>query len=373
MKHALAMLFLVVLYLMVLFQSHKEIFGYKFNSELISRYKLSQDIPHEVPGKRLFLSDSEIHIASGYLYVLGNNPTTFNFQHPPFIKYLYGLSTLLFKNPFIIQIIFGIILLFLTYKTSFLIFNSFLSALFSTFLLLIDPLFIDISSQALLDLGQAVFIMLYFYLLLKRKKINSIFPGIILGILFASKFWTGSLFFVLIFDIYFILKKKLCLKDIAVHLITSFIVFSIIYFKTFLDMKGLFNIIFFELKTIKYWLHHSTASKFGSSIFLFLTGNFKSWWGNKTIIKSEVWSPLWPIVFILTSYRLVILLIKKKFNQEFLVSFIPVVYLIYLGVQAPFDRYFILILPFFYIIFTNLLISKLIFQIIKPENIQLKK
>ena len=50
---------------------------------------LSQDIPHEVAGKRLFLSDSEIHIASGYLYALGNNPITFNFQHPPFIKYGY--------------------------------------------------------------------------------------------------------------------------------------------------------------------------------------------------------------------------------------------------------------------------------------------
>jgi len=232
---------------------------------------LSQDIPHEVAGKRLFLSDSEIHIASGYLYALGNNPTTFNFQHPPFIKYLYGLSILLFKNPFIIQIIFGIALLLLTYMTSLLIFNSFYSALFSTLLLLVDPLFIGISSQALLDLGQAVFILLYLYLLLKKKKINNIFPGIVLGILFASKFWIGSLFFVLIFDIYFILKKKLVLKDITVHFIVASITFSIIYFKTFYNAKGLFNIIFFELKTVKYWLNHSTASIFGSSLFLFLT------------------------------------------------------------------------------------------------------
>ena len=351
------MLLLVVLYLTVLFQSHKEIFNYKFNNELISRYMLSQDIPHEVAGKRLFLSDSEIHIASGYLYALGNNPTTFNFQHPPFIKYLYGLSILLFKNPFIIQIIFGIALLLLTYMTSLLIFNSFYSALFSTLLLLVDPLFIGISSQALLDLGQAVFILLYLYLLLKKKKINNIFPGIVLGILFASKFWIGSLFFVLIFDIYFILKKKLVLKDITVHFIVASITFSIIYFKTFYNAKGLFNIIFFELKTVKYWLNHSTASIFGSSLFLFLTGYLKSWWGNKTIVKSGVWSPLWPIVFMFTSLRLAKLLIKKNFDKEFLISLIPVSYLVYLGVQAPFERYFILILPFFYIIFARLILN----------------
>ncbi len=359
MKHVLTVILLVVFYLIILFQSHKEIFYYRFNNELISRYMLSQDIPHEVPGKRLFLSDSEIHIASGYLYALGNNPTTFNFQHPPFIKYLYGFSILLFKNPFFIQIIFGIALLLLTYEISFLIFGSFLLALFTSLLLLIDPLFISISSQALLDLGQAVFILLYFYLLLKKKKVSSIFPGIILGILFASKFWIGSLFFILIFDVYFFLKTKLDLKDVVVHFLIASITFSVIYFKTFFDAKGFFNIIFFELKTVKYWLHHSTASIFGSSLFLFLTGNFKSWWGSKTIIKSGVWSPLWPIVFVFTSLRLVKLLIEKKFDKEFLVALIPIAYLVYLGVQAPFDRYFILILPFFYIIFARLILNTL--------------
>lgn len=359
MKHALAMILLVVFYLIILFQTHKEIFYYKFNDELISRYMLSQDIPHEVAGKRLFLSDSEIHIASGYLYALGNNPTTFNFQHPPFIKYLYGLSIIFFKNPFIIQIIFGIVLLLLTYMVSFLIFNSYLSTFFAALLLLIDPLFIDMSSLALLDLGQAVFIMLYFYVLLKKKKVHNIFPGIILGILFASKFWIGSLFFVLIFDIYFFLKKKLDLKDIVVHFLIASITFSIVYFKTFFDAKGFFNIVFFELKTIKYWLHHSTASIFGSSLFLFLTGNFKSWWGNKTIIKSDVWSLLWPIIFIFTSFRLFKSLIKKKFDKEFLVALIPIAYLVYLGVQAPFERYFILILPFFYIIFARFIFNTL--------------
>lgn len=359
MKHVLTVILLVVFYLIILFQSHKEIFYYRFNNELISRYLLSQDIPHEVAGKRLFLSDSEIHIASGYLYALGNNPTTFNFQHPPFIKYLYGLSILIFKNPFIVQIIFGISLLFLTYMTSFILFGSFLFSFVASLLLLIDPLFIGISSQALLDLGQAVFILLYFYLLLNKKKINNIFPGIILGILFASKFWIGSLFFVIIFDFYFIYKKKLKIKEIIGHFLIASITFSIIYFKTFFDAKGFFNIIFFELKTVKYWLHHSTASIFGSSLFLFLTGNFKSWWGNKTIIKSGVWSPLWPIVFVFTSLRLVKLLIEKKFDKEFLVALIPIAYLIYLGVQAPFDRYFILILPFFYIIFARLILNTL--------------
>jgi len=307
---------------------------------------LSQDITHEVPGKRLFLSDSEIHIASGYLYTLGNSPTAFNFQHPPFIKYLYGFSILLFQNPFIIQIVFGIVLLLLTYKISFLIFNSFLLALFSSLMLLFDPLFIDISSQALLDLGQVVFILLYFYLLLKKKKINNFFPGIILGILFASKFWAGSLFFVILFDIYFILKRKLDLKDIFIHFIIAFIVFSIIYIKTFLDMKGVFNIVFFELKIIKYWFYHSTSQFFGSSFLLFLTGYMKTWWGNQSIIRTNTWSIFWPIGIIGSFYKSIKNI--KRFQIKNLIASIPILYLVYLGIQAPFSRYFILILPFVY-------------------------
>lgn len=352
MRHVIAIVLLVALYLIILFISHKEIFYYKFDNQLISRYKLSQDIPHEVPGKRLFLSDSDIHIASGYLYIRGNNPTTFNFQHPPFIKYLYGISILLFRNPFIIQILFGIALLLLTYRISFLIFNSFLSALFSSFMLLIDPLFIDISSQALLDLGQAVFILLYFYLLFKKKKIKSFFPGIVIGILFASKFWAGSLFFVIIFDLYFILKKKIDLKDIVIHFISAFVVFSIVYFKTFLDMKGLFNIIFFELKTVKYWLHHSTSQFFGASFLLFLTGYMKTWWGNKSVIRTNIWSIFWPIGIIGSFNKLIQKI--KHFQIHNLIASIPIIYLVYLGIQAPFSRYFILILPFVYMNFCSI-------------------
>jgi len=343
------MFFLITVYLLILFIFKKDIFFYKFDKKLINRYFLSQDITHEVPGKRLFLSDGDIHIASGYLYVTGKSPIDYNFQHPPFIKYLFGLSTLFFNNPLVIQIILGGLLIFFTYFIGLKIFKlsivSFLACLF----LIIDPLFIDLSTSPLLDLGQGVFLLLYFILIFFYED-NYIFQGISLGLLFASKFWGGSLFFVGMISAYLFYKKQLNFKKYFFHLVVGFLTFSLVYLKTFIDLQGKFNIIFFEAKTLKYWLNHSVASSFGSSLILFLSGFYKSWWGKKEIIHLGVWTILWPIGLISSMIFSFKLFIKKKINYKFFIGIIPILYLFYLGVQAPFPRYFILILPFIYLI-----------------------
>ena len=147
---------LVVVFIGLFSALYREMFLYKFDTGLIAQYLRSQDIPHEVPG-RLFLSDSDIHISAGYLYVNGYGPTDFNFQHPPFIKYLYGISTMLTGNPFFVQLIFGAVLLLLTYVIGRAFFSSALIGALAALLLLFDPLFHHITSQALLDLGQVVF------------------------------------------------------------------------------------------------------------------------------------------------------------------------------------------------------------------------
>src|SRR3989338_6950130 len=98
---------IICLYILILFITHQNVFTATFDKSLITRYFLSQDITHEVPGKRLFLSDEDVYTATGYLYIHGEDPSQFNFEHPPFIKYLFGLSIVLFNNPLIIQVVLG--------------------------------------------------------------------------------------------------------------------------------------------------------------------------------------------------------------------------------------------------------------------------
>lgn len=357
---AVFFILILAIYLITLFFRNPHIFSYKFNESLIKKYFCSQDISHEPPCKRLFLSDGDIHIAAGYLYAKGSDPIVYNFQHPPLIKYLYGYSILLFHNPYFVQIGLGILFLFLTYLLSFKIFEKAQISLLACLLLIADPLFLGLSSNTLLDLGQGVFLLFYFLLILFYEE-SFLLQGIALGLLFGSKFWGGSLFFILIIAFYLLYKRRFNLKRYLVHFSIAIVIFSLVYIKTFIDKGGFFNILFFELKTFKYWLQHSVTSIYGSSLFLFLTGYLKSWWGNNSLIKGDTWSIMWPVIFIVTVFRFIKLLIKKEINLEFLITFIPVSYLFYLGVQAPFTRYFILILPFFYIVLAHLIIKKLQF------------
>ncbi len=114
-KNWLLVFFIICFYLFSLSIQKPEIFTFKFDKTLIDRYFLSQDIPHEVPGKRLFLSDADVDLATGYLYATGSDPSLYNFEHMPLIKYLYGFSVLLFNNPYPVTVTFGMLLIVLYY------------------------------------------------------------------------------------------------------------------------------------------------------------------------------------------------------------------------------------------------------------------
>jgi predicted membrane-bound dolichyl-phosphate-mannose-protein mannosyltransferase len=357
---------LILVYLLVLFSFKRNLFTYKFSKEIIDLYFHSQDITHDVPG-RVFLTDSQIHEATGYLYIHGTDPTEFNFQHPPFIKYWYGLSILLFNNPFYAQIVMGILLILGTYLLGKYGFHSAVISVTACLFLITDPLFLNLSTELLLDMGQAAFLLLYVVSLLYFPK-RYVLSGILLGFAAGSKFWGAPLFFVALLTAYKWYKKELNIADHTKHIIIAAVIFCSIYLRSFIVHNGLFNIIFFELKSFKYWLHHSVSSIPGASLFVFISGYMNSWWGKKEVIQLKPWYFLWPILLFITTITTTIRLLKKKVSKEVLVGAVPILYLLYLGVQAPFSRYFIIILPYLYlttvsVVFNYLIKSKFIRQL----------
>jgi len=211
--------------------------NYKFDPQVIEKYKRSQDITAEVEN-RTFISDSDIYLSAGYLYSKGENPIIYNFQHPPLIKYLFGFSIKLFSNPLIVQYIFGIIFIYLTYLLGKKVFNNSIVSIVSVFLVFFDPIFQNQLEGALLDIGQSVFGLGYVLSFLFLP--GSIFvQGILLGLFAASKFWIAVIVIFGILNLYkfFILKKKLDYKNIICTVSIAFIVFSFTYLKTFIDSK----------------------------------------------------------------------------------------------------------------------------------------
>lgn len=354
MKRIWAYVLITLAFALLLFSKHSEIFSYKFDQNLIHDYLRSQDIedPLGLIKDRIFISDSDIYIATGYLYAKGENPTSYNFQHPPLIKYLFGFSTLLTGNPFYVQIFFGLVLLFLTYFLGTKLFKNTAVSLIGTGFLLIDPVFGGMMNQALLDLGQAVFALSYIILVLFYPG-NYILQGLVLGLFAASKFWsTAILFVVLVFAFkLFIRKEKLDFKKNAISFVIAFLVLSLSYLKSFIDARGLFNIFFFVAKDLRFMLAHNSAGSVGGPLILFVTGFFAPWW-QKGVERAADWSLLWPASLVTSVY----LAVKTKVKDlKFFFYLLPFTYLLFTSTQVPFTRYFIIILPLTYLSLAGLL------------------
>lgn len=323
-------LILTLSFFVFVFLNRQKLFQ-SFDPTVVNRYLKSQDIldSENKIKDRIFVSDEDIYIASGYLYVNVASPIEYNFQHPPFIKYLFGLSSKYFNLPLLPNVLFAGLLLFEIYLLGFLVFKSELVGLLASLLLLIDPVFKEVATYALLDLGQMVFI-LGFIITTLFKPNNFILSGILLGLAMASKFYSPVIIFLGIIYLYKILTKQFDIKRELLVLSFSFLSFSILYFKSFP-----FNIFFEQAKIIKFMMDHNKAIEWGGVIPMFFGGYI-----------------LWPILFFANLFAI----LNTKFQDpRFLFFLIPISYFIILNFQLPFTRYFILILPFLYLSFANLI------------------
>ncbi|PIS15828.1 hypothetical protein COT62_01610 [Candidatus Roizmanbacteria bacterium CG09_land_8_20_14_0_10_41_9] len=347
-RHFFYFLIIFFLYSCSVFFLNRPILSYTFNPSMVNDFLHSQNIFGDVKN-RIFVSDEVVYLSSGYLYAKGALPTEYNFEHPPLLKYLFGYSIVFFNNPYFVQILFALTLLVSVYYFSFRLINNPTLSMLPPLLLMVDPLFINMQKEALLDLGQSTFIFLYYLCLFYAA--SPILLGILLGLIASSKFWSTAVV-VFILGILFDKRRKnrtSYVKSLVVTAITAALVFSLTYSYVFIQRGGKFNIVFFQMKILKYMLVHNQTTYWGGSIILFFTGFFKSWWRPFQIMRSHIWSILWPVILIAPALKHA-LIRKMGYPARFTLWF-PYIYLFYLGNQLPFARYFIVILPFSYIIF----------------------
>ncbi|OGK38184.1 hypothetical protein A3F60_03060 [Candidatus Roizmanbacteria bacterium RIFCSPHIGHO2_12_FULL_39_8] len=181
--------------------------------------------------------------------------------------------------------------------------------------------------------------------------------GIVLGLFAGTKSLTTPVFFILLLSFYQWYKKEFNLKTLMKQIIIGGIVFSFLYLQSFIQRGGLFNIFFFALKTIKYRIVHNVTSFPGASLVLFLTSYFQTWWGKREFLSVATWTIFWPIGLGLCLFQLKKNIKKKLINAKSLFGAVPILYFFYLGIQAPFPRYFLLVLPFLYLNFVYVVVN----------------
>lgn len=332
-NNSIYILLLSFFFSIFLFINRQNLFR-SFDSEVISKYLRSQDIFDETSQikDRIFVSDEEIYIASGYLYVNGAKPTDYNFQHPPFIKYLFGFSAKYFNMPLLPNIIFALFLVFEIFILGKLVFKNYLVGFLASILIMLDPVFKEVATYALLDLGQMTFILGFIITSLFFEK-KWVLQGLLLGLAMASKFYSPVIILLGIIYLYKLFNKSFAFRQEFTVLIVASLVFGLTYIVNFP-----FNIFFEQAKIIKFMLDHNKAVEWGEVLPMFFGGYL-----------------LWPILFFVNA----LVLLKVKFNiLQFLFNILPIACGVILLFQLPFTRYFILMLPFLYLTFTNLLLEK---------------
>ena len=298
-----------------------------------------------------YIDDPELYSLAGIKYIRFEDPSTINFELQPLTKYLFGLSILIFKNAIIIQIIIGLLLLFITFKISSCIFPYKSLSIIPSLLLSIDLLFKEQLVRSYLDLFQTLSIQtcfLFIFLSLKNLKYLPV-VSVLLGIIALSKsFFVGLIVYITLL-VYILLIKRKIIRKFLVNSVWSVLVYFFGYIIFFLN-HDLKDFVLLHINIIKLYRSYVPEYPKGEIFRIIISGKWKKWYDDFSYKNVSTWSILWPAGLLSTLASIYLNFIKKN---EYIALFLLWIsfYLISISFKLVFPRYLLPVLPNLYIIF----------------------
>lgn len=340
---------ITISYLLLLWLKREQL-DFQFSYHKLSQiYQISQiRLGNEAS---ITMYDPQLYQFAGYTYLTEGRIEEINVEHPPLGKYFYGLSAIFLGNPLIIQLIFGYILLLLTFYLSFdFCHKSFLSLL-PPFLLIVDGLFFSQISQTELDLPLTVAVFAFLTFNLKRVKVNahfSLINGFLLGLIASIKFPSTALLMWLTYFIWLLVfRNKNIVKNMIITTTIIVLTFVLMYLPLIIE-KGLTVFWQTQLQAIHIQLSHLPNYPPLAALRVLLFNQWRVWFDAQNLYQNvSVWNIFWPIstlIFILSIIRF------KNVQKQMILAFaFTCMYLLFINLRLFFPRYLIQILPLFYI------------------------
>lgn len=301
------------------------------------------------------IGDAELYAYAGWKAVTGSDPTLINPEQPPLGKYLIGLSIIVFRNPVVISIIYGLLLIFVTYLISKQLIKDDLLALIPAVLLSFDGLFKENLITSMFDLPFALFISLSFLFLFKAQENRKYIIALVVSLaavsltkMYLVGFALTGVIFLYLLGLFLLFKRK----DVF-WFIASFPLFVLIYLGVYLGYF-LNNHNLFDFKYYHFWIRHFARVQVDNYpqfeiLRILLLGKWKTWWGESGIINVPAWSIFWPMATIIATVTGVISIIKMNYRLVIL----PIWIFSLIGMYTygvPYPRYILPILPALYIV-----------------------
>lgn len=294
----------------------------------------------------------------GGAFLKGTNPILIVHEHPPMGRYIIALSIVLFDNPRTIIVPLLLLSFFGIFLINKLVLKNTLLALLPFLIYVNEPLIINKFYYApLLEPIQLPFIIFSLYFFIKgiqsKTSLNYWFAltSVMLGFVISIRFFVLGAFILLAMLLYFFLARDFGKKFIAflATLPLSLIVLFLSYTRTIQDGYSIFQI--FGVQKYILFYHKSKFVNPFSFFDLFLFNRWHTWWADRAIISDPHWIIAWPIAAGLTVAFVIFVLLKKiqVTEAEKILLLWIFVYCALLSVGTATTRYFLPLLPFFYL------------------------
>lgn len=307
--------------------------------------------------KGTWLPDETLYSYIGGALVRGKSPILLNPEVPPFGTYLIGLSTVLFNNQHIIVLFFGILDLYLISLLGKQIYTSSITRIIPVVLFSSEPIFKNqLVYTPLLDIIQLSFLLGTFYffnkfLLSKNHNLKyALIINILLGLFISTKFFgTGIAVVLSILMTLLVYKEFTKIKYFLLTFPVSVLILYLNYFKVLVEGYPINRFLGIQKWIFLYNKGHVTQP-FTIWPLLFLNKWFV-WFGDKPIISDPQWLITWPLIASVSIITAIISFIKKNIKKEAVILvFWIVIYLILMSFVQISARYFIILIPFLYLV-----------------------
>lgn len=341
-----ALIGLIVLTVALVLFLSRQIFYFKYDAEYYEdRYYHSQ---WNIPDSIRSISDGELYKFVGYRLVEGENPFNINYEVPPFAKYLYGASSYVFGNPYLLSISLYLGSIMLVYLLSKELFAKNRDVLLGTLLYTATPFIATQVKETMLDLPLTFFYLLhalFFIRYLKNKRmIDLLVAGFGLGLASGVKLGVYTPLAVLFAESALVYLKKYKSAVIYPFVVVGGYLGS--YFMYFIKHPNPIPWLRLHEKTIDFYTNGDISTSFFNQWRLIFLNQYEGWWNPGQITNINDWSLLLPvgtIAFAVTLYKA----IKKRDVVWFYISGLVASVLIVNTIIPIYPRYLMPAIPFF--------------------------
>jgi len=347
------LLFLNIVFITLTLYFSSWVFYYQYEPEYYENYYYHSqwNIPNSVRG----IGDGDLYKIVGYQLANGENPFNINYEVPPLVKLLYGITEKYTGNPYIVSILFYFLSIYVLYKFSEIIFNKNKTLTLSCILLFVTSPFIATQlKETMLDLPLTFFFLshlYFFYKYYQTKNIKDIlFSGFCLGLATGTKIgvYTPILGLISFLILLFTKNKKKKILVLFTYTASVFSGYILSYISYFLKHPNPIPWVRLHQKTISFYLgtqnsHYIDKLNQLKGIFL---NQYQGFWLNASRTTLGDWSPLIPIGTVLILVAIYFSLKNK--NKSLLYMALFSITILFINSIIPFyPRYLMPLIPVF--------------------------